>query len=221
VVALARSLVKRPKLLLLDEPLAALDRKLREQTQFELVAIQEQVGVTFIVVTHDQEEAMTLSTRIGVMDRGRIIQIGRPEEIYEYPNSRFVADFIGSVNLFEGRIVATGNDGTTVESDDAGGRFYVAQPVDAPTGAACAVALRPEKIRLSHDAPAEIENAVAGRIDEVAYLGNLSIFQVILGNGRKVRATRPNLTRSRATEFTWDQDVWLSWDPASPLVLLS
>ncbi|MEQ9640629.1 MAG: ABC transporter ATP-binding protein [Alphaproteobacteria bacterium] len=220
-VALARALAPNPKLLLLDEPLGALDRKLREQTQFELVAIQEKIGVTFMVVTHDQEEAMTLSSRIGVMDAGRIVQIGKPEEIYEYPASRFVADFIGSVNLFEGRIVATGVDGTTVESEEAGGRFYVATPVDADTGTACAVAIRPEKIRLLAEAPSEIENAVAGRVDEIAYLGNLSIFQVALANGRMVRVTRPNLTRSRQTEFTWDQDVWLAWDASSPVVLLS
>ena len=220
-VALARALAPNPKLLLLDEPLGALDRKLREQTQFELVAIQEKVGVTFIVVTHDQEEAMTLSTRIGVMDAGRIVQIGKPEEIYEYPANRFVADFIGSVNLFEGHIVETGADGTIVESEEAGGRFYVEAAVEADSGTACAIAIRPEKIRLLAEAPSEIENAVTGRIDEIAYLGNQSIFQVALANGRMVRVTRPNLTRTRQTEFTWDQDVWLAWDATSPVVLLS
>ena len=152
-VALARALVKRPKLLLLDEPLAALDKKLREHTQFELVNIQETLGVTFVVVTHDQEEAMTLATRIGVMNHGEIVQIGTPSDIYEYPSSRFVADFIGSVNMFEGRLVEDEPDHVRVASEELGGTFHVGHGVSAAPDAIVWVALRPEKIVLSARAP--------------------------------------------------------------------
>src|SRR6188508_3653479 len=195
-VALARSLVKRPKLLLLDEPLGALDKKLREATQFELINIQEQLGVTFIVVTHDQEEAMTLASRIGVMNRGEIVQIGTPSDIYEYPSSRFVADFIGSVNMFEGRLIEDEPDYVRVTSDELGGTFHVGHGVSAAPDAVVWVALRPEKILLSRERPeGDGDNRVEGVVAEVAYRGDQSIYLVKLASGRQMRVTQPNTLR--------------------------
>ena len=220
-VALARALVKKPKLLLLDEPLGALDKKLREETQFELVNIQEETGVTFIVVTHDQEEAMTLSTRIGVMDAGEIIQVGTPTEIYEYPNTRFVADFIGSVNLFEGKIVEDEPDHARIQSDEAGCTLYIDHGVTASPGAKVWVAVRPEKISLSRDPPdGDKENCTCGKVDEIAYLGNLSVYRVKLKSGKEVRVTLPNLLRDPTDRITWDEEVWVAWQPSSPVVLV-
>ena len=220
-VALARALVKRPKLLLLDEPLAALDRKLREHTQFELLNIQETLGVTFVVVTHDQEEAMTLATRIGVMNHGGIVQIGTPSDIYEYPGSRFVADFIGSVNLFEGRLIEDEPDYVRVASDDLGGTFHLGHRVSAAPDATVWVALRPEKILLSRDRPdGDGDNRVAGIVAEVAYRGDQSIYLVKLANGRQMRVTQPNTLRTGSGDrIRWDDKVWLSWDSSSPVVV--
>ncbi|MGB5132596.1 MAG: polyamine ABC transporter ATP-binding protein [Steroidobacteraceae bacterium] len=220
-VALARSLVKRPKLLLLDEPLAALDKKLREHTQFELINIQETLGVTFVVVTHDQEEAMTLASRIGVMNHGEIVQVGTPAEIYEYPGSRFVADFIGSVNMFEGRLIEDEPDYVRVESADLGGVFHVGHGVSAAPNAMVWVALRPEKIHISSERPAgEGDNRVAGVVSEIAYLGDQSIYLVRLAGGRMVRVTQPNIVRQTGIgPVTWEQPVWLSWDSSSPVVV--
>jgi putrescine transport system ATP-binding protein len=220
-VALARSLVKRPKLLLLDEPLAALDKKLREHTQFELINIQETLGVTFVVVTHDQEEAMTLASRIGVMNHGEIVQVGTPAEIYEYPGSRFVADFIGSVNMFEGRLIEDEPDYVRVESPDLGGVFHVGHGVSAAPNATVWVALRPEKIRIATEAPAgEGDNQVAGVVAEIAYLGDQSIYLVRLAGGRMIRVTQPNILRqSGGGRISWDQQLWLSWDSSSPVVV--
>ena len=187
-VALARALVKRPKLLLLDEPLAALDKKLREHTQFELLNIQETLGVTFVVVTHDQEEAMTLASRIGVMNHGEIVQIGTPSDIYEYPSSRFVADFIGSVNMFEGRLVEDEPDYVRVASDELGGTFHVGHGVSAAPDATVWVALRPEKIVVSRERPeGDGDNRIEGVVAEVAYRGDQSIYLVKLASGRQVR----------------------------------
>lgn len=219
-VALARSLVKEPKLLLLDEPLGALDRKLRESTQFELMNIQDKLGVTFIVVTHDQEEAMTLASRIGVMNLGQIVQVGTPTEIYEFPTSRFVADFIGTVNMFEGRIVDEDNDYVRIGSDEAGCVIYINHGVAAPPNAQLCVAVRPEKISISHEAPANTgENCAQGVIDGIAYMGDISVFNVRLDSGKMVKVTRPNLIRHAEDAITWDQRVWLQWDPASGVVL--
>jgi putrescine transport system ATP-binding protein len=222
-VALARSLVKQPKLLLLDEPLGALDRKLREHTQFELVNIQEKLGVTFVVVTHDQEEAMTLASRIGVMNHGEIVQVGTPGDIYEYPISRFVADFVGSVNLFEGSLIEDEPDYVRVASKELGGNFFVNHGVSAPPDATVWVALRPEKIVISRDRPAsdDEDNRVQGVVKEIAYLGDVSVYLVRLPSGRMVRVTRPNMRRqSAATDrITWDEEVWLAWDPSSPVVV--
>ncbi len=219
-VALARSLVKEPKLLLLDEPLGALDRKLRESTQFELMNIQDKLGVTFIVVTHDQEEAMTLATRIGVMNLGRIAQVGTPKEIYEFPTSRFVADFIGTVNMFEGRIVDEDNDYVRIGSEEAGCTIFINHGVAAPPNAQLCVAVRPEKISITREAPANTqENCARGIIDGIAYMGDLSVFNVKLDSGKLVKVTQPNLIRHAEDEITWDQRVWLHWDPASGVVL--
>jgi len=220
-VALARALVKRPKLLLLDEPLAALDRKLREHTQFELLNIQETLGVTFVVVTHDQEEAMTLATRIGVMNHGGIVQIGTPSDIYEYPGSRFVADFIGSVNLFEGRLIEDEPDYVRVSSDELGATFHVGHGVSAAPDATVWVALRPEKILLSREQPeGDGDNRVAGVVAEVAYRGDQSIYLVKLATGRQMRVTQPNTLRTGSGDrIRWDDKVWLSWDSSSPVVV--
>ncbi len=220
-VALARALVKRPKLLLLDEPLAALDKKLREHTQFELINIQETLGVTFVVVTHDQEEAMTLASRIGVMNHGAIVQVGTPAEIYEYPVTRFVADFIGSVNMFEGRLIEDEPDYVRVKSADLGGVFHVSHGVSAAPNATVWVALRPEKIQISRDPPQGTgDNRVQGVVAEIAYLGDQSVYLVRLPGGREIRVTKPNIVRqSGGRPITWDEQVWLFWDSSSPVVV--
>ncbi len=221
-VALARALVKRPKLLLLDEPLGALDKKLREQTQFELVNIQERTGVTFIVVTHDQEEAMTLASRIGVMHQGRIVQVGTPTEIYEFPTSRFVADFIGSVNMFEGRIVDEDNDYVRIGSDEAGCTIFINHGVAAPPNAALWVAIRPEKINVTREAPADArENCTRGVVQDIAYMGDTSIFNVRLDSGKTVKVTQPNLIRHTEDRITWEDRVYLHWHAASGVVLVA
>lgn len=219
-VALARALIKKPKLLLLDEPLGALDKKLRESTQFELMNLQEELGITFVVVTHDQEEAMTLSTRIGVMNLGEIVQTGTPNEIYEAPGSRFVADFIGSVNLFDGNVVEDEPDHVRIESDEAGCRLYIDHGVSVAEGARVSVAVRPEKIKITRDKPGESENSTVGKVDEVAYMGNLSIYRIRLESGKMVQATLPNLDRN-TEQFSGDEEVFLSWKPNSGLVLTS
>ena len=218
-VALARSLVKRPKLLLLDEPLGALDKKLREQTQFELLGIQERLGVTFIVVTHDQEEAMTLATRIGVMNRGEIVQVGTPPDIYEYPSSRFVADFIGSVNMFEGRLIEDEPDHVRIQSDELGGHVYVDHGISAAPSATVWTAIRPEKINIGRERPAGEDNLVHGIVKEIAYMGDMSMYLVQIDSGRMMRITRPNIVRQSEDRISWDEVVWLSWHPSSAIVL--
>ena len=219
-VALARALVKRPKLLLLDEPLGALDKKLREYTQFELINIQEQLGVTFVVVTHDQEEAMTLATRIGVMDRGEIVQVGTPTDIYEYPTSKFVADFIGSVNMIEGALIEDEPDHVRIRCAEFPTLIYVNHGISAAPGAQVFVAIRPEKIEMSRVAPADTsENCMQGTVKEIAYMGDLSVYLVRLAGGRLVRVTIPNTERQAADRISWDEAVWLCWAPVSPVVL--
>ena len=217
-VALARSLVKRPKLLLLDEPLGALDKKLREHTQFELVSLQDKLGVTFIVVTHDQEEAMTLASRIGVMNHGEIVQAGTPSEIYEFPGSKFVADFVGSVNIFEGKLVEDEPEHVRIASDELGATIYVSHGISAPPGATVWAAIRPEKIFMSTAQPEGADNVVRGAVQDIAYLGDLSIYLVKLPTGKVVRVTQPNTSR-HAEAITWDQQVYLSWDSTSPVVV--
>src|SRR3954467_7664425 len=219
-VALARALVKKPKLLLLDEPLAALDKKLREHTQFELINIQETLGVTFIVVTHDQEEAMTLSSRMGVMNHGQIVQVGTPTDIYEFPATRFVADFIGSVNMFEGRLIEDEPDFVRIRSEELGGVIYVNHGISSAPDATVWAAIRPEKINLSREAPSQSgENFVQGVVKEIAYMGDMSIYLVQIASGRTIRVTIPNVARHADDRITWDETVYLSWHAASPVVL--
>ncbi|WP_027857166.1 ABC transporter ATP-binding protein [Marinobacterium jannaschii] len=218
-VALARALIKRPKLLLLDEPLGALDKKLREETQFELINIQEELGVTFVVVTHDQEEAMTLATRIGVMNHGVIVQTDEPHDVYEYPNSRFVAEFIGSVNLFEGKVIEDEPDRVRIESPEAGATLYVNHGISCAPEQIVHVAVRPEKIKISHNRPQQQDNCIQGEIEDIAYMGSLSVFRVRLPNGKEVRVTQPNFTRSMGDRFTWNDKVFLCWDEESSVVL--
>jgi putrescine transport system ATP-binding protein len=217
-VALARSLVKRPKLLLLDEPLGALDKKLREHTQFELVSLQDKLGVTFIVVTHDQEEAMTLASRIGVMNHGEIVQAGTPSEIYEFPGSKFVADFVGSVNIFEGKLIEDEPEHVRIASDELGATIYVSHGISAPPEAIVWAAIRPEKVFMSTAPPEGTDNVVRGAVQDIAYLGDLSIYLVKLATGKVVRVTQPNTSR-HAEAITWDQQVYLSWDSTSPVVV--
>lgn len=220
-VALARSLIKRPKLLLLDEPLGALDKKLREETQFELINIQEELGVTFVVVTHDQEEAMTLATRIGVMNHGVIVQTDEPHDVYEYPNSRFVAEFVGSVNLFEGEVVQDEPDTVRIKSEEAGATFYVNHGISCAPNQIVHVAIRPEKMIVSHEKPDQDENFIQGIIEDIAYMGSLSVFKVRLPSGKEIRVTQPNFNRHMGERFTWNDKVFLSWDVDSSVVLTS
>jgi putrescine transport system ATP-binding protein len=221
-VALARALVKRPKVLLLDEPLAALDKRLREQTQFELMRIQEQLGVTFIVVTHDQEEAMTLSTRIAVMNEGRFIQIGPPTELYENPDNRFIASFIGSVNLFAGHTLTRNNDLYTIALNKHDLQCQIEHTQHLDNGSPIWVAVRPEKIILSTTPLAdEGLNQLMGTVDDIAYTGNLSTYRVKTQSGDIVEVTHPNQSRSRGSQLIadWDDTVYLHWTSADSVLL--
>jgi putrescine transport system ATP-binding protein len=218
-VALARSLIKRPKLLLLDEPLGALDKKLREHTQFELVNIQEKLGVTFIVVTHDQEEAMTLASRIGVMNQGRIVQTGTPHEIYEFPNSRFVSEFIGSVNMFEGRLLEDEPDYVRIACNELENTIYVDHGISASSNATVWAAIRPEKIEIATQRPLSQQNVAQGVVQEIAYMGDASVYLVRLTSGKIVRVTQPNIRRHEGEAVTWDQTVFLHWHPSSPVIV--
>jgi putrescine transport system ATP-binding protein len=221
-VALARALIKQPKMLLLDEPLAALDKRLRVQTQYELMNIQDKLGVTFVVVTHDQEEAMTLSTRIAVMDLGRFQQIGTPTEIYEFPSSRLVANFIGSANMFEGRVIENGTDHVIVACKDPDCEFYIDHGVSITEGSKVWVALRPEKVKISKQAPEQPgTNNLAGMVSDIGYLGGTSTYRVLIGKDRIVEITSPNLNRpvDGNPPIDWDEEVHLSWEPSSAVVL--
>ncbi|MCY6379827.1 ABC transporter ATP-binding protein [Hoeflea prorocentri] len=218
-VALARALAKAPKLLLLDEPLGALDKKLRQETQFELVDIQEKTGTTFVIVTHDQEEAMTVATRVAVMDNGRLAQVDTPDRIYETPNSVYVAGFIGDINLIEGKVASCG-DGRTkiawaegqpdIECDHAGA---------LEIGTSCTFAIRPEKTAISKKQPENTANAVSGKIHDIAYLGNISTYHVRLDSGHIIKAQTANRERRAGQGLTWEDSVWLSWSPTAGLVL--
>jgi putrescine transport system ATP-binding protein len=218
-VALARALVKRPKLLLLDEPLAALDRKLREHTQFELINIQQRLGVTFIVVTHDQEEAMTLASRMGVMDRGRIVQVGTPAEIYESPANKFVADFIGSVNLFEGTVTDAAPHCLHVRSDELGCSMELGHTPGCDSGATVWVAVRPEKMHLTRTPGDPADVWVRGVVKEVAYMGDTSVYLVRLESGKTVRVTLPNSVRAAEDRIGREETVFLGWHRSSPVLL--
>ncbi|MDI3295518.1 ABC transporter ATP-binding protein [Janthinobacterium tructae] len=227
-VALARSLAKRPQLLLLDEPLGALDKKLRERTQMELVNIIEQVGVTCVMVTHDQDEAMSMATRIAVMSEGRILQVGAPGEIYETPNCRFVADFIGSVNLFDGRITEDEPDHVVIDTPD--GTHYVSHGITGNLGMDVSVAVRPEKIGIQVAPPALEEraspaehgyNCTQGVIVAMAYFGNETSYHVRLDSGTLVKVSRTNAARHDAARLEREQRVWVWWDGADIVVLTS
>lgn len=217
-VALARALVKQPKLLLLDEPLGALDKKLREETQFELIRIQETLGVTFIVVTHDQEEAMTLATRIAVMDAGEIIQVGEPRQVYEEPNSRYVADFIGSVNMFEGAVDIAVADTMRIKVAEIDADILTTPMHGLDSKQTVWVAVRPERISISRNANPDADNSIIGIVDEVAYKGGQSEFRVRLEGGKMLKVTKPNLLHDE-DPIQWDEKVYLSWSKAASVVL--
>ena len=220
-VALARSLAKRPKLLLLDEPLGALDKRLREQTQFELMDIQEKLEVTFVIVTHDQEEAMTVSSRIGVMDSGNLIQVATPTEIYEAPVNKDVADFIGDVNILRGIYKGQNDVGTQLHSDDSDSIVFATQEVGASTGDEMWFAIRPEKLEISKKKPKNQHNILKGLIEDIAYGGSFSTYHVRLDSGRILKAIRANRVRTEEHHLTWEDQVYLHWEPHSAVVLLS
>ncbi len=220
-VALARSLAKRPKVLLLDEPLGALDKKLRGETQFELMDLQENLGLTFVIVTHDQEEAMTVSDRIAVMDQGRLIQVATPSEIYETPNSRYVAGFIGEVNFLEATVVKAENDLFELESDKWATKI-VATAGDhrVEPGGTAWLSIRPEKMRISLDTPGDTSvNCVPGEVWDVAYFGDISTYHVKLDSGEVVKASVTNQTRLVERPIGWEDRVWLSWSQDAGVVL--
>ena len=220
-VALARSLAKHPKLLLLDEPLGALDRKLREHTQFELVNLQEQVGTTFVMVTHDQEEAMTMSSRMAVMESGQIQQVGTPTTIYEYPANRYVAEFIGAANLLEGRVLAQDDGLVRIRPADWDGELLMRHPQPLVAGTPVSVAVRPEKIRVGGAPDDQSFNRVTGRIEDIAYFGDVSIYHVQLAGGLRLQATQANIVPRAEQPLTWNDEVELWWQPSGGVVLLS
>jgi putrescine transport system ATP-binding protein len=220
-VALARALIKQPKVLLLDEPLAALDRKLRERTQFELMNIQDILVISFVVVTHDQEEAMTLSSRIAVMDHGRFQQVGTPKEIYEFPANRFVAEFIGTINTFRGRVAAVADGGIKVYSTEAGVTLTALGKQLVEEGQEIEVAVRPEKIFVSKERPDSGDDVcIEGVVDDFGYLGNRSLYRIRLESGKIVQVSSQNRRRSVTRFLEWEDKVWISWRPRSAVVLL-
>lgn len=218
-VALARSLAKRPKVLLLDEPLGALDKKLREETQFELMDLQQSLGLTFVVVTHDQEEAMTMADRIAVMSHGKVVQVATPAEIYEAPNCRFVADFIGDVNIFDGKVTTASNGAVEIAVDS--GFTVRTATTDAPAvGSALGFAIRPEKLRVTRAAPVNASiNAAKGELWDIGYLGDMTVFHVRLSSGNIVKASSLNAQRAVDDPFTYDQEVWVSFDENGGVLL--
>jgi len=220
-VALARALIKKPKVLLLDEPLAALDKKLREHTQFELAGIQHDTGITFVVVTHDQEEAMTLSDRIVVMDQGRFCQVGTPKEVYEFPKTRFVAEFIGTINTFSGTVTAVDGGQVTVQCDETGSILAAGCDASVAVGQKVDIAVRPEKIFVGKDQPDdEAGNRLQGIVDDLGYLGSRSLYRVRLPTGKIVQVSSQNRRRSVTRFLDWDDAVWISWRPESAAVLV-
>jgi putrescine transport system ATP-binding protein len=217
-VALARSLAKQPQMLLLDEPLGALDKKLREETQIELVNIIEKVGVTCVMVTHDQEEAMTMATRIAVMSEGRFLQVGAPADIYETPASRFVADFIGNVNLMDGTLDVDAEGHCEIGCADV--KHYIGHGITGTQGMAVSVAIRPEKIKLQRTAPADVTfNAVKGKITELSYFGSFTVFHLALPSGAALKVSQANVDRHPEDRLTWGDEAWAHWDAWSQVVL--
>jgi putrescine transport system ATP-binding protein len=221
-VALARALIKRPKVLLLDEPLAALDKKLREATQFELINIQDQLGITFVVVTHDQEEAMTLASRIAVMNAGQFVQIGTPSQIYEYPNSRYVADFFGTINLFHGTLGSRDDKAIHIACDETGTTIHANRQDDMELPPEFHVAVRPEKIRLSREAPPDNGDTTVmrGVVEDLAYYGNYSIYRIRTDTKKLVQVSAQNQQRSAELVLEWEEQVYLSWPRDCSVVLV-
>ncbi len=218
-VALARSVAKRPKVLLLDEPLGALDKKLREETQFELMDLQQNLGLTFVVVTHDQEEAMTMADRIAILDKGQVMQVATPAEIYEAPGSRFVANFVGNVNMFEGKVAARDADTARI-TGATGAEIVVANAGDAAAGNTVAFAIRPEKIKVSSKKPDNAGvNAMEGEVYDIAYLGDMTIYHVRLSDGQVVKAAALNAARVTDDPLTWNDRAWISFQPDAGVVL--
>ena len=221
-VALARALIKRPKVLLLDEPLAALDKKLREHTQFELMNIQDELGITFVVVTHDQEEAMALSSRIVVMDQGEFKQVGTPKEIYEFPANRFVADFIGTINTFGAVVTSVDDDRVVANSDEAGVTLVALGKQAVDVGQEIEVAVRPEKIFVDKEkSDRDDDICIPGVVDDLGYLGNRSLYRIRLASGKIVQVSSQNRRRSIKRFLEWEDKVWLSFRPRSAVVLLN
>jgi putrescine transport system ATP-binding protein len=219
-VALARALVKRPKVLLLDEPLAALDKKLREQTQFELMNIQDKLGTTFVVVTHDQEEAMTLATRIAVMRTGEFVQIGTPSEVYEYPCNHYVADFFGNINIFEATVVNARDGIVTAELEGTGTLVEANHEGPLARGQKIRIGVRPEKLLINRDEPGTAGHTVTrGVVEDLAYYGNRSVYRVRSGSGRVIEVSTQNYQRSAKLLLEWDDEVYLSWDSSCSVVL--
>jgi putrescine transport system ATP-binding protein len=222
-VALARSLAKQPQLLLLDEPLGALDKKLREETQIELVNIIEQVGVTCVMVTHDQEEAMTMATRIAVMSEGRIMQVGAPSDIYETPATRYVADFIGNVNLMDGSVTADFPDHVIISCTNC--THYVGHGITGVEGMSVSVAMRPEKLRLTRERPQDSaewaagHNQVRGTVKDMSYFGSFTVYHLQLPSGQVLRVSESNTERHREDPLTWNDSAWASWSPSAQVVL--
>ncbi|MEW9837224.1 ABC transporter ATP-binding protein [Mesorhizobium marinum] len=217
-VALARSVAKRPKVLLLDEPLGALDKKLREETQFELMDLQQSLGLTFIVVTHDQEEAMTMADRIAILDKGKLMQVATPAEVYEAPASRFVASFIGNVNMFEGKVAAR-DAGSARITGASGAEILVGNAGDAAAGNTVSFAVRPEKIRVSSKRPEGAVNALEGEVYDLAYLGDMTVYHVRLDDGQVVKASALNSSRASDDPLTWHDRAWISFAPDAGVVL--
>ncbi len=218
-VALARSVAKRPKVLLLDEPLGALDKKLREETQFELMDLQQDLGLTFVVVTHDQEEAMTMADRIAVMNHGEICQVATPAEVYEAPASRFVADFVGNVNIFDGLVTDRDDTGIMMVADG-GFEIQASNPGKSEKGQQASFAIRPEKIRISAEAPRTSDvNHISGEVWDIAYLGDMTVFHVRLDSGKIIRATTINDARTTEAALTWEDRAWISFSPDAGVVL--
>lgn len=220
-VALARALAKRPKLLLLDEPLSALDKNLREATQFELVNIQERTGTTFVIVTHDQEEAMTMATRLAVMDRGTLAQVGTPGEVYEFPNSRFTAEFLGTANILEGVVEAADDQVTRIGSSELDFDILAEAGALKPIGSRAFVAIRPERMRIERTDPTTplADNRLVGRVRDIAYFGDFFMYYVVLDSGKEIRVSQPNLRRMTARPVDWDDRVAVTWDAEASMVL--
>jgi putrescine transport system ATP-binding protein len=203
---------------LLDEPLGALDKKLREETQFELMDLQQELGLTFVVVTHDQEEAMTMADRIAIMDKGEVIQVATPAEVYEAPTSRFVAHFVGNVNMFEGK-VAERTANTARITGTTGAQIVVENGGAAAAGADIVFAIRPEKIRISSKKPADAVNALEGEVYDIAYLGDMTVYHVRLDDGQMVRASTMNAARITEDPLSWNDRAWVSFRPDAGVVL--